>query len=181
MPPTPPPIPSARSSKSSVSKSQKRVKTYLTIDDLHRMFAEKSRRAYLLIIQKIIFSPSSSSQFMSHRHLKSVFKFIIKSTTQMRTSSTQMRITFIFKSAREKTEKMISLSRKSGLISRSSSRPCYREVMATRSFKCALNLNAQRYVSGLPLIDSKIASEKILSSSHTSLTSTFSCCRDDHI
>ena len=139
MSPTPPPTPPTMPLKSSVSKPQKRVKTYLTIDDLHRMFAGKLSRACLPIIQKITFSSSSSPQFMSHKHLKSVFKF----TTQMRTSSIQMRITSYFKSTREKTEKMVSLALKSGLIFQ----PSRREMRANMTFKCALKVSKKMPLS----------------------------------
>ena len=153
MPSTPSPTPSTKSSKSSISKSQKRVKTYLTIDDLHRMFAEKPRRTCLPIIQTRTFSrssPSSPSSFMSHMRLK---------------STTQMRITSYFKSAREMSEQIIFSPRKADLIPRLSQQP--------PTFKCAPNSTAQRYVSNLSLIHVK----NVSLSPHISLLSTPLYCR----
>ena len=152
---TSPSTPSTRFAKSSISKPQKRVKTYLTIDDLHRMYAGKSRRTCLPIIRNRTFSRSSSSSlssFSSHMRLKSIVK-----------STTQMRITFYFKSAREMSEKTIFSSLKCDLIPRSSRR----EMRINKVFKCAPNLTAQRCVSGLLLINVKRFSEKTSLSSHT--------------
>ena len=82
--------PSTTSLRTSVAKSynhvfesQNRVKFYLTIDDLYRMFARKSRRTCLLNIRNSIYSSSFSLAFVSHLHLKSIVK-----------SFTQTRITF---------------------------------------------------------------------------------------
>ena len=172
MPPTSSPTPSSITPSKSLAllhtRPQNHVKSYLTIDDLHRMFAEKPRRTCLSTIQKSTSSPSSPSSFVSHSRRKST----AKSTTQMRKTSTQMRITSYFKSARDMFEKTIFSPLKCDLISR----PSHREMRANKALKCALNSTAQRYVSGSAL---KYVNKppKMFLSPHISLFSTSLYCR----
>ena len=126
------------------------------------MFSEKPRRTYLSIIQNRTFSRSSPSRFPSYMCFKSTVK-----------STTQMRIIFYSKPARETSEKMTFLSLKCDLISQSSRR----EMRVNNVFKYVFNSNTQRYISDLPLIQVKNVSKKMSLSSHISLPSTLLYCR----